>query len=91
MFQLGGVLDEALIGVEIVVFFTRGTFGRTADVTRLDLARSEESVASRAFLGGPAHAFYFFGGVGFFPVDGGVRAVIGQTLFPEEEPMTTPA
>ena len=91
LFQLGGVLDETLVGVEIVEFFARGAFGRTAHVTRVDLAGSEESVASGAFLGGPAHAFDLFGRVGFCPVGGGVRAVIGQALFSEEEPTTTPA
>ena len=59
-------------------------------MTRLNLTGSEESVTSRTFLGGPAHAFDFFGGVCFLPV-GGVGAVIGQTLLPEEEPMTTAA
>ena len=88
-FQLGGILDETLVLGENVVFFARGTFGRTADVPRLDLAFSKESVASRAFLGGPAHAFDLFGGIGFFPIGGRVRAVVGQTPFPEEEPMTS--
>ena len=89
LFQLGRVLDEALVGVEIAVFFARGAFGGFAHVPRLDLAGSEESVASRTFLDGAAHVFDFFGGVGLLAVGGGVRAVVGQTLFPEEEPMTT--
>ena len=89
LFQFGGVLDETLVLVENVVFLARGAFGRTAHVPRLDLARSEESVASRAFLDGPAHAFDLFVGVGFFHVGGGVRAMIGQTLFSKEEAMTT--
>ena len=58
---------------------------------RLDLVVSKESIAFGAFLDGPAHAFDLFGGVGFFPVGGRVRFVIGETLFPEEEPMTTAA
>ena len=89
LFQLGGVLDETLVGVEIVILFARGAFGGAAHVPLLDLARAEESVASRAFPGGPAHAFDFLGGVGFLPVGGRVRAMVGQTLLPEEEPMTT--
>ena len=77
--------------VENVILFARGTFGRTADVPCLDLTFSKKSIASRAFLDGPAHAFDLFGGIGFFPVGGRVRFVVGETLFPEEEPMTTAA
>ena len=79
------------MGVEIAEFFARGAFGRTTHVPRLDLTGPEESVASRAFLGGHAHAFNFLGAVSFLSVGGGECAVIGQTLFPEEEPMTTAA
>ena len=88
-FQLGGVLDETLVGVEIAVLFARGAFGRSADMVGLDLAGSKESMAFGAFLDGPAHAFDTFGGIGFFAVGGGVRLVVGETVFPEEEPMTT--
>ena len=88
-FQFGGVLDETLVLVENLILFARGTFGRAADVPRLDLAFSKKSIASRAFLDGPAHAFDLFGEIGLFPVGGRVRFVVGETLFPEEEPMTT--
>ena len=91
LLQLGGVLDKTLMGVEIVVFFARGAFGRAAHVSRLDLTFSKKSIASRAFLGGPAHAFDLLVGIGFFPIGGRVRFVVGETLFPEEEPMTTAA
>ena len=77
--------------VENVVLFARGTFGRAADMPRLDLTFSKKSIASRAFLDGPAHAFDLFGGIGFLSVGGRVRVVVGETLFPEEEPMTTAA
>ena len=77
--------------VENAIFFARGEFGRAADVPRLDLAFSKKLIASRAFLDGPAHAFDLFGGIGLFPVGGRVRFVVGETLFPEEEPMTTAA
>ena len=90
-FQLGGVLDETLVGVEIAVLFARGTFGRPADVVCLDLVGAKKSIAFEAFLDGPAHAFDLLGGIGFFPVGGRVRFVVGKTLFPEEEPMTTAA
>ena len=79
------------MGVEIVIFFAGGAFGHTAHVSRLDLAGAEETVASRAFLGGPAHAFDLFGWIGFLSVGGRVRFVVGETLFPKEEPMTTAA
>ena len=79
------------MGVENVVLFARGAFGRTADVSRLDLAFSKKSIASRAFLDGPTHAFDLFGEVGFLSVGGGVRFVVGETPFPEEETMTTAA
>ena len=91
LLQLGGVLDETLVLVEILVFFARGTFDRPADVSRLDLAFAKKSIASRTFLDGPAHAFDFLVGIGFFPVGGGVRLVVGETLFSEEEPMTAAA
>ena len=91
LLQLGGILDETLVGVEIVIFFAGGAFSRTADVSRLDLAWAEETVASRAFLGGPAHAFDLFGWISLLSVGGRVRFVIGETLFPEEEPVTTAA
>ena len=77
--------------VEIFVFLARGAFSRAADMSRLDLAFAKKSIASRTFLGGPAHAFDFLVGVGFFPIGGRVRLVVGETLFPEEEPMTTAA
>ena len=66
MFQFGGILDETLMGVEIAVFFARGAFGGSAHVTRLDLARSEESIASWTFLLGPADTLDLFVGIGFF-------------------------
>ena len=91
LLQLGGVLDETLVLVEILVFFARGTFGGAADVSRLDLAFAKKSIASRAFLDRPAHAFDFLVGIGFLSVGGRVRLVVGETLFPEEEPMTTAA
>ena len=77
--------------VEILVFFARGAFARPADVPRLDLAFSKKSIAFGAFLDGPAHAFDLLVGISFFSIGGGVRFVVGETLFPEEEPMTTVA
>ena len=79
------------MGVEIAVFFARGAFGGSAHVTRLDLARSEESIASWTFLLGPADAFDLFVGIGFFSVGDGIGTMIVQTTFPEEEPMATSA
>ena len=75
--------------VEIFVFLARGTFGRATDVPRLDLAFAKKSIASRTFLDGPAHAFDFLVGISFLSVGGRVRFVVGETLFPEEEPITT--
>ena len=77
------------MGVEIVIFFAGGAFGRTADVPRLDFAGAEETVAFGAFLDGAAHAFDLFVVIGLFPVRGQVRFMVGETLFSEEEPMTT--
>ena len=91
LLQLGGILDETLVIVEIAVFFARGAFGCLADVSRLDLTFSKKSIASRAFLDGPAHAFDFLVGIGFLSIGGRVRFVVGERLFPEEEPMTTAA
>ena len=76
---------------ENAVLFARGASGRAADVPRLDLTFPKKSIASRAFLDGPAHTFDLFGGIGFLSVGGRVRFVVGKTLFPEEEPMTTAA
>ena len=91
LLQLGGILDETLVIVEIFVFFSRGAFGRPTDVSRLDLTFSKKSIASRAFLDGAAQAFDFLVGIGFLSVGGRVRFVVGETLFLEEEPMTTAA
>lgn len=79
------------MGVEIAVFFARGAFGGSAHVTRLDLARSEEPIASWTFLLGPTDAFDLFVGVGFLSVGDGVGTMIVQTTFPKEEPMATSA
>ena len=74
---------------EIVVLFAGRTFGGTADVTRLDLAGSEESVTGFTLAYGSANTFDAFSRVGSFPVGGGVHVMITHTLFSEEGALTS--
>jgi len=85
-FQFGGVLDETLVLVEIVILAAGRTFGGTADMTfllELVLAQSSETG------GTPTHGGAYVGklGIGFFPVDGAVSEVIGKTVGSQEDAM----
>ena len=76
---------------EIVVLFAGRTFGGTADVTRFDLAGSEESVTGFTLAYGSANTFDFFRCVGSLSVGGGVHVMIAHTLFSEEGALTSGA
>ena len=73
---------------EIAVLFTGRTFGGTADVTRFDLVRSEESVTLLTLADGIADALDAFRSVGSRSVGGRIHVMIAHTLFSEEGALT---
>ena len=76
--------------VEIVILAAGRTFGGAADMTFLsELVLAESSETSGTLTHGGAYIGKF--DVGFFPVDGGVTQVIGQTVGSLEDAMTAGA
>jgi len=84
--QFGGILDETLVLVEIVILAAGRTFGGAADMTFL----SELVLAESSETGGtPTHGGAYIGkfGVGLFPVHGAVSEVVGETRWSQEDSM----
>ena len=73
---------------EIAVLFAGRTFGGTADVTRFDLVRSEESVTLLTLAYGIADALDAFRSVGSRSVAGRIHVMIPHALFSEEGALT---
>ena len=70
-----------------MILSTRGTFGRATDMTFLsEFVVTEPSQTPSTPTYGGAHVGMF--GVGFFSIDGGVIAMIVETLFSQEGAVT---
>ena len=85
--EFDGVLDIASVLVEIVILSTRGTFGRATDMMFLSefvVTESSQTPSTPTYGGADIGMF----GIGFFSINGGEIAMIGETLFSQEDAVT---